>query len=231
MTKMTKSDALRIIDEVRREGRKNLTEYESKKVLASYDFPITKEKLVGDEDEAIKTADEIGYPVVLKVVSPQIIHKSDVGGVKLDVKNPDELRRAYRELMGITRDLHGILVQEMVAEGNEVIMGMAHDPQFGPVLMFGLGGVFVEVLKDFSLRIPPLSRYDAEEMIKEIRAYPILEGARGRVASDLDSLIDCLLKLSDLAMDLGDIIDEMDVNPLFAKEDSALAADSLILLK
>ncbi len=233
---MTKSDALKIIDKVRREGRSTLTEYESKKVLASYDFPVTKEKLARDEEEAIKFAEEIGYPMVLKIISPEIPHKSDVGGVKVDIKSPDELRKSYAELMAIKErirdaEIHGILVQEMAPKGNEVIMGITHDPQFGPVLMFGLGGVFVEVLKDTSFRIPPLTRCDAEGMIKEIKAYPILEGARGGVASDLNSLIDCVLKLSDLGMDLGDFIDEMDVNPLFATGDSALAVDSLIVLR
>jgi Acyl-CoA synthetase (NDP forming) len=181
---MSKEDAIKIIDKIKGDGRVTLTEYESKNILAAYDFPVTKEKLARDEEEAVNFAEEIGYPVVLKIVSPDITHKTDVGGVKVNVKSPDEVKTAYNELMGIKdeikdADIHGVLIQEMAPKGNEVILGMTQDPQFGPVLMFGLGGVFVEVLKDVSFRIPPLTRFDAEDMIKEIKAYPILEGVRG----------------------------------------------------
>ncbi|VUT26336.1 MAG: succinyl-CoA synthetase subunit beta [Candidatus Methanolliviera sp. GoM_asphalt] len=233
---MSKDDAIKIIDKIKGDGRVTLTEYDSKKILAAYDFPITKEKLARDEEEAVNFAKEIGYPVVLKIISPDITHKTDVGGVKVDVKSPGEVKTAYSELMGIKdkikdADIHGVLIQEMAPKGNEVILGMTQDPQFGPVLMFGLGGVFVEVLKDVSFRIPPLTRFDAEDMIKEIKAYPILEGVRGGVSSDLDALVDCILKLSDLSVDLSDYIKEMDINPLFATEKGAVAVDSLVILK
>ena len=233
---MSKDDAIKIIDKIKGDGRVTLTEYDSKKILAAYNFPVTKEKLARDEEEAVNFAKEIGYPVVLKIISPDITHKTDVGGVKVDVKSPGEVKTAYSELMGIKdkikdADIHGVLIQEMAPKGNEVILGMTQDPQFGPVLMFGLGGVFVEVLKDVSFRIPPLTRFDAEDMIKEIKAYPILEGARGGVSSDLDALVDCILKLSDLSVDLSDYIKEMDINPLFATEKGAVAVDSLVILK
>ncbi|VUT23758.1 MAG: succinyl-CoA synthetase subunit beta [Candidatus Methanolliviera sp. GoM_oil] len=233
---MSKDDAIKIIDKIKGDGRVTLTEYESKKILAAYGFPVTKEKLARDEGEAVNFAEEIGYPVVLKIVSPDITHKTDVGGVKVNIKSQDEVKTAYNELIGIKdkikdADIHGVLIQEMAPKGNEVILGMTQDPQFGPVLMFGLGGVFVEVLKDVSFRIPPLTRFDAEDMVKEIKAYPILEGARGGVSSDLDALIDCILKLSDLSMDLSDYIKEMDINPLFATEKGAVAVDSLVILK
>jgi acetyl-CoA synthetase (ADP-forming) len=233
---MSKDDAIKIIDKIKGDGRVTLTEYDSKKILAAYNFPITKEKLARDEEEAVNFAEEIGYPVVLKIISPDITHKTDVGGVKVNVKSPDEVKTAYNELMGIKdeikdADIHGVLIQEMAPKGNEVILGMTHDPQFGPVLMFGLGGVFVEVLKDVSFRIPPLTRFDAEDMIKEIKAYPILEGVRGGVSSDLNALVDCILKLSNLSVDLSDYIKEMDINPLFATEKGAVAVDSLVILK
>lgn len=233
---MSKEDAIKIIDKIKGDGRVTLTEYESKNILAAYNFPVTKEKLARDEEEAVNFAEEIGYPVVLKIVSPDITHKTDVGGVKVNVKSPDEVKTAYNELMGIKdkikdADIHGVLIQEMAPKGNEVILGMTQDPQFGPVLMFGLGGVFVEVLKDVSFRIPPLTRFDAEDMIREIKAYPILEGVRGGVSSDLDALVDCILKLSDLSVDLSDYIKEMDINPLFATEKGAVAVDSLVILK
>lgn len=233
---MSKEDAIRIIKKVREEGRKVLTEYESKKILSVYGIPITREKLAKDLDESIKFAEEIGYPVVLKIVSPDITHKTDLGGVKIGIKSQKELEEAYTDLMKIKdrvkdANIHGVLVQEMLQKGNEVILGMTQDPQFGPVIMFGLGGVFVEVLKDVSFRIPPLTRRDAEDMIKEIKAYPILEGARGGVVSDMNALIDCILKLSELSLDLEEELKEMDINPLFAMEKGAAAVDSLILLR
>ncbi|HIH77358.1 MAG TPA: acetyl-CoA synthetase [Halobacteria archaeon] len=233
---LSKNDAIKIIEDVKKDGRRVLTEYESKKILSAYGIPITKEKLAKDLDESIKFAKEIGYPVVLKIVSPEITHKTELGGVKINIKSQKELEEAYNDLMKIkdkvkNAKIHGVLVQEMVQKGNEVILGMTQDPQFGPVVMFGLGGVFVEVLKDVSFRIPPLTRRDAEEMIKEIKAYPILEGARGGVVSDINALIDCILKLSELSLDLENELKEMDINPLFAMEKGATAVDSLILLR
>ncbi|BDC36304.1 MAG: acetyl-CoA synthetase [Candidatus Methanoliparum thermophilum] len=233
---MSKEDTIKIIKKVREEGRKVLTEYESKKILSVYGIPITREKLAKDLDESIKFAEEIGYPVVLKIVSPDITHKTDLGGVKIGIKSQKELEEAYTDLMRIKdrvkdANIHGVLVQEMLRKGNEVILGMTQDPQFGPVIMFGLGGVFVEVLKDVSFKIPPLTRRDAEDMIKEIKAYPILEGARGGVVSDMNALIDCILKLSELSLDLEEELKEMDINPLFAMEKGAAAVDSLILLR
>jgi len=234
--KLSKEDTIKIIKKVREEGRKVLTEYESKKILSVYGIPITREKLAKDLDESIKFAEEIGYPVVLKIVSPDITHKTDLGGVKIGIKSQKELEEAYTDLMRIKdrvkdANIHGVLVQEMLRKGNEVILGMTQDPQFGPVIMFGLGGVFVEVLKDVSFKIPPLTRRDAEDMIKEIKAYPILEGARGGVVSDMNALIDCILKLSELSLDLEEELKEMDINPLFAMEKGAAAVDSLILLR
>jgi len=233
---LSKEDTIKIIKKVREEGRKVLTEYESKKILSVYGIPITREKLAKDLDESIKFAEEIGYPVVLKIVSPDITHKTDLGGVKIGIKSQKELEEAYTDLMRIKdrvkdANIHGVLVQEMLRKGNEVILGMTQDPQFGPVIMFGLGGVFVEVLKDVSFKIPPLTRRDAEDMIKEIKAYPILEGARGGVVSDMNALIDCILKLSELSLDLEEELKEMDINPLFAMEKGAAAVDSLILLR
>jgi len=221
-----------IIQNAVAQNRTALTEFEAKEFLETLGLPVTKQVLADTKDAAVKAAKEIGFPVVMKLMAEDVVHKSDVGAVKLDIKDESEVKTTFEELMKIhSNSKKQVSIQEMAPKGNEVILGMTQDPQFGPVLMFGLGGVFVEVLKDVSFRIPPLTRFDAEDMIKEIKAYPILEGVRGGVSSDLDALVDCILKLSDLSVDLSDCIKEMDINPLFATEKGAVAVDSLVILK
>ncbi len=226
----------RIIEEVRRSGRNILTEVESKLLLKEAGFPVVEARLATSPEEAAERASELGFPVVLKVVSRDIAHKSDVGGVKLDLKNEEEVRRAYREIMEEVRrrapqaEILGVSVQRMARPGVEVIVGMGKDAQFGPFLMFGLGGVFVEVLKDVSFRIVPITRRDAREMIREIRGFPLLQGYRGREPADLEALEDLLLKLSDFA-EQNPEVREMDLNPVFARRDGVEIADARIILE
>ncbi|MBS7287170.1 MAG: acetate--CoA ligase family protein [Candidatus Freyarchaeota archaeon] len=232
---MSNEVASKIIRKALDEGRTYLLEPEAKEVIRSYGIPTTNFRVAKTPDEAVKYAEEIGYPVVLKIVSPDIIHKSDAGGVKVNLKNKDDVIKAYHEIYENVKKyksdarITGILIQEFCPEGREVIVGMAKDPQFGPALMFGLGGIFVEVLKDVSFRVAPITRYDAEEMIKEIKAYPILQGIRGQPPADIEALIDILLRVSNLAIDHPEI-DQLDLNPIFAYSRGAKAVDARIIL-
>jgi acetyltransferase len=216
-----------------------LDEYESKKLISLYGIPVTKEKLATSVQEAKSIAGEIGYPVALKVMSADIAHKTDAGIIKLNVDEEVALEKSYNEIIenaGVYNSnaaIRGVLVQEMLQGGIEVILGMSQDPQFGPIIMFGLGGIFVEVLKDVSFRIPPLTKSDAEEMIRELKGYRILEGVRGSKARDTESLIDILVRFSHLSLNLEDRVAELDINPLvvFEKGMGARALDALVVLK
>lgn len=212
---------------------KPLTEYQAKRVLAAYGVPVTREGLAGSREEAVALARRIGYPVVLKVQSPQIAHKTEAGGVRLGLVDDDQVRAAYGEIVENARKhapgaaIHGVLVQEMIDGGVEVIIGMTRDPVFGPVLMFGLGGIFVEALRDVSFRVAPLSRRDAEEMIKEIKGHRVLEGMRGLPPVDFEALTDVILKVSRLVTDHA--IQELDVNPLVVSPRGAVVVDALLV--
>jgi len=226
-----------IIDSARKENRKHLTEHEAKLVLHEYGVPIPKEMVAKNIDEAIAYAREIGYPVVLKVVSTDILHKSDVGGVIYGVKSGPDVRRAYNKINeNVARKapnakIDGILVQEFAPKGEETIVGISQDPQFGPVVVFGMGGIFVEVMKDVALRVAPITEQDATEMVKEIKGYSILKGFRGRPQADVKAIIDVLLKVSKLAIEQPDI-KELDINPLFVfeKDHGVLAIDARMIL-
>jgi acyl-CoA synthetase (NDP forming) len=226
----------KIINNVLNSGRTVLTEVESKQLVAEAGIPVVETKLAKTKAEAISISKKMGFPVVLKIVSPDIIHKSDIGGVKLGLANATQVGKAYTEIMAAAKkankkaDIHGISVQKMARPGVEVIMGMSKDAQFGPVLMFGLGGVFVEVLKDVAFRIVPLNRRDASQMIREIKGYPLLEGYRGQEPANITALEDLLLKLSDF-VDKNPKIKEMDLNPIFAYKDGALAVDARVILE
>jgi acyl-CoA synthetase (NDP forming) len=225
-----------VIESARREGRAWLTEIESKELLAQAGLPVVETRLARTKQEAISIAKELGFPVVLKIASPDIVHKSDAGGVKLGLKNATEVGRAYREIMDLVKQgepqatIYGVSVQRMIRPGIEVIMGMSKDAQFGPVLMFGLGGVFVEVLKDVSFRIVPITRRDARQMIEEIKAYPVLKGYRGREPANIEALEDMLLKLSHF-VEQSPQIRELDLNPIFAHRDGAVAVDARIIME
>ncbi len=235
---MAADKAKEVINKAKSEGRKKLLEHEAYDVLRSYGLPVPKAALARNEDEAVKIAEEIGYPVVLKVVSPDIVHKSDVGGVKVGVEGVEDVRKAFNEIMNNVRErapdakVSGILVQEMVPEGLEVIVGSTRDPTFGPVLMFGLGGIFVEVLKDVSFRIAPVTKYDAESMLREIKAAKILEGYRGMPPRDKSALVDIIVKLSKFMEEQEDVTD-VDLNPIMAFEEGkgAKIADARVLIK
>jgi len=226
----------KIIDNVLKSGRTVLTEVESKQLVAEAGVPVVETKLAKTKAEAVSLSKKVGFPVVLKIVSPDIIHKSDIGCVKLGLANATQVGKAFTEIMAAAKkankkaDIQGISVQKMARPGVEVIMGMSKDAQFGPVLMFGLGGVFVEVLKDVAFRIVPLNRRDASQMIREIKGYPLLEGYRGQEPANITVLEDLLLKLSDF-VDKNPKIKEMDLNPIFAYKDRALAVDARVILE
>jgi acyl-CoA synthetase (NDP forming) len=227
--------ATTIIDQARTQGRKILTEVESKQLLEEAGIPTARARLATSRDAAVQAAREIGFPVVLKVVSPQITHKTDVGGVKLDLKSPEEVAAAFDEIMAAARraapdaTVDGVSVQQMARPGIEVIVGVSTDPQFGPVIMFGLGGVLVEVLKDVSFRIIPIAPRDARQMIHEIKGFPLLEGYRGQDPADLAALESLLLRVSGFVEQQPEV-SELDLNPVFAYKDGALAVDARIVL-
>lgn len=229
------STLTQVMEQARSEGRTVLTEIESKQVLAGASIPVAETRLATAADEAVTVADEVGYPVVMKIVSPEITHKSDVGGVKVGVKTAEGVRAAFEEITGAARaaqpgaTISGVAVQKMAPQGIEVIIGMSKDPQFGPVLMFGLGGVLVEVLKDVSFRIVPIERRDARQMIEEVQAYPVLQGVRGQDPADIGALEDLLLKLSEF-IEANPQVAELDLNPVFAYKDGALAVDARIVI-
>lgn len=225
-----------IIENAQKSGRKYLNEIESKQLLKEADIPVTETRLARSKEEAVAVAKELGFPVVLKIVSPDIIHKSDIGGVKVNVADEGQVGKAYDEIMAAVKakmvgaKVEGVSVQNMAKPGVEVIIGMSKDPQFGPVLMFGIGGILVELLKDVSFRIVPITRRDANEMISDIKGYPLLTGYRGSEPANIKALEDILLKLSDLA-DKTPQIKELDLNPVFARKDDAVAVDARIILE
>lgn len=225
-----------IFNEARKEKRKYLLETEAKTICMEYGIPVTKFKLAKSEQEAMKFANEIGYPIVLKIASPDIIHKFDVGGVMLNIKNQAEVRDAYNQILANIRRLKsdakivGIVVQEMAAPSTEVIVGATKDPQFGPALMFGLGGIFVEVLKDVTFRIAPITEEDAREMITEVKAYPILKGYRGQPPVDIEAIVKILLNTSKLVMEHQEI-KELDLNPIIVYAKGAKTVDARIILE
>lgn len=228
-------NAKKILAEIKR-GRKTLTELESKKVLAAYDVPTTRDRLSANKDEAAKFAREIGFPVVLKISSPDISHKSDARGVRLGLETEDEVRRAFDEIVESGRkyapgaEILGVLVQNMAPQGREVIVGMHRDSVFGPVVMFGLGGVFVEVLRDVSFRVASLmTRQEALEMIMEIKSFPYLKEHRGMKQADINFIADTIMNIAEIAGDIPEI-KEIDVNPLFVYEKGGVAVDARIVL-
>ena len=224
-----------IFSQARREKRTVLTEIESKRILIDAGIHCTDTRLARTREEALSLADAIGYPVVLKISSTGITHKSDAGGVRVNLNSRADVEAAYDGIMTSARqkfpsaDIEGISVQTMAKAGIEVIMGMTQDPTFGPVLMFGLGGILVEVLKDVSFRIAPLEQKDAAAMIGEIKGRKLLEGYRGQDPADKSCLENMLLKLSAFADGKREIA-EIDMNPVFAYKDGAVVVDARIIL-
>jgi len=226
----------RIIADAIKEGRTLLTEIEAKQVFKAIGVPVVETRLATSRKQAGEIAAEIGFPVVLKIASRDIVHKTDAGGVKVGLKNKSEVEKAYGEIMTAAKasfpkaKIDGAAVQSQAPPGTEVIVGVFKDAQFGPVIMFGLGGIFVEVFKDVSFRIVPITKRDAAEMIKEIKAYTLLKGYRGQEPADVAALEDILLKVSGFAEKTPEI-KEIDLNPVFAYKDGAVAADSRIVLE
>lgn len=225
-----------ILDKVKTDRRTVLTEFESKKLLERAGIPVVETRLVRTKRETISVSKEMGFPVVLKITSPDIVHKSDSGGVKLGIANATQASKAYSEIMSSIKQrypsaiIHGLTVQKMAPPGIEVIVGMNKDPQFGPVLMFGLGGILVELLKDVSFRIVPVTKRDAAEMIREIKGYPLLEGYRGQEPANTDALQDIIVRVSQFVERTPEI-KELDLNPIFAYKDKAVSVDARIVLE
>jgi 4-hydroxybutyryl-CoA synthetase (ADP-forming) len=213
-----------VFDNAKKQNRSHLIEEEGYEVLKAYGFPVPKSILARDENECVKAAQEIGYPVVMKIASPDIIHKSDAGGVKVNLANEQEVRNAFNSIISNAKNykydakIKGVLVQELVKGGKETIIGAKHDPKFGSLLMFGMGGIYVEVLKDVVFRLAPIKEYEARDMVESIKTSKLLKGVRGERPSDVNALVDCLQRLSQLVTDFPEIA-EFDMNPLLVLED------------
>ena len=216
-----------------------LSEYEAKRLIEQWDVPTVTEKLASSEDQAVAAALEIGFPVVVKVNSPDILHKTEAGALKIGLPDDNAVRAAYDEVVANAQSyspgarINGVLVGEVVREGTEVIVGVNYDAQLGPVLLFGMGGVLVEVMRDVALRVCPISRLDAEEMVAQVRGSRLLHGFRGRPKADVEALVDTLVRVSDLAVHLDGIVEELDINPLavLPKGQGVMALDALVTLK
>jgi acyl-CoA synthetase (NDP forming) len=225
-----------IFDQAKNEGRSILTEFESKKLLKQMGIPVVETRLATNLKEVVSISHRIGFPVVLKIASPDVVHKTDSGGVKLDLKNASDVKKGYKDILNSVRKkypralIHGVSVQKMARPGTEVIIGTSKDPQFGPVIMFGVGGIFVEVLKDVSFRVIPLTRKDAQEMIREIKGFPLLQGYRGKEPANIPALAGMILRISQVITE-NPQIREMELNPVFAYKDKALAVDARIILE
>jgi len=216
--------------------RNSLYPTEAESVLRSYGFDITKGLFVTDNlEEVIRSAEKIGFPVALKLISPHILHKSDAGCVQLNLNSKQEITKAYHDILknagGVNPDaqVEGFLVQEMIDHGHEVIVGLATDQTFGKIILFGLGGIFVEILRDVAMRKIPITSSDAQDMIEEIRGFKVLQGVRGKEPANLNLLQEILLKASRLGLEIEEI-EEMDLNPIFVSSHSALVADSRIII-
>jgi len=225
-----------VVEKAKSEGRSLLTEIEAKELLKQAGVNVIDTKLAASSEEAISISRQFGFPVVLKIASSDIVHKSDAGGVKLGLKTSKQVGKAYDDILAAISQKHpqamiqGVSVQKMARPGVEVIIGMSRDAQFGPVLMFGLGGIMVEILKDVSFRIVPLTRRDAREMIREIKGYPLLEGYRGQEPVDVSNLEELLLKVSNF-VEQNPKVKELDLNPIFAYNDGAVAVDARVILE
>ena len=223
---------MEILDKALKEGRKTLSEYESKVILASYQIPVTREIMVETSDDVIPAAHEIGYPVVMKGCAPEITHKTEKGLIRTDIRDDREALDAFND---ITAGMNGIqgaaaLVQEMIRGKRELVIGLIRDPQFGPCVMFGLGGIFTEILKDVSFRLAPLEKRDAFEMMDEIKAHKILDAIRGMDAVDRELLSEMLINVGRIGME-NDAIKEIDINPVIISGSRPIAVDALVLLE
>jgi acetyltransferase len=217
-----RANAAQMFENARSENRQRLSELEVHDILQAYGFLVPKSLFARTSEEALSAAKGIGYPVVMKIVSPQISHKSDIGGVRINLNSKREVENAFFDITTRVRNIlpsahiAGVLIQQMVPKGKEVIIGITSDPQFGHMIMFGMGGIYVEVLKDVSFRIAPLSKEDAHDMIRETKSFPLLRGVRGETEADIEAIEHSLLILSQMAADFPQII-EADINPLLVR--------------
>jgi acetyltransferase len=232
----TKPEGNKIIETVQKEKRKFLFEHEAKQLLKLHGAPVSLDVLAQTEDEAVNLAHKIAAPVALKIVSPDILHKSDAGGVKINLSGENQIRTAFKEIMQNAKSfdpkakIKGILVSPMAKVGIEVIIGTKIDDQFGPIIMYGLGGVMVEILKDVSFRVLPISPSAARRMIEETKSFPILDGVRGGPESDKKALRKLLLLCSEI-IEAYPQIEEMDLNPVIVHEQGLSIVDARIILK
>jgi acyl-CoA synthetase (NDP forming) len=226
----------KIIERALKEGRTILTEIEAKELLRKAGIAVVETRLAVSKEQAVAISQQLGFPVVLKIVSADVVHKTDAGGVKLGLKTAVQVGKAWDEIMKSVKKafpgakIEGVSVQPMAKPGVEVIIGMSKDAQFGPVLMFGLGGIFVEIIKDVSFRIVPLLKRDAKEMVREIKGFPLLNGYRGSEPVDIENLENLLLKVSEFVEKTPEI-KELDLNPIFAYKDGAVAVDARVILE
>lgn len=228
---MYTEDVMGIIDEAVARGQGALSEYEAKLFLKEREIPVTREELVVGESEAVAAAEKIGFSVVLKANGPDITHKTERNLVQVGLDSPDEVKRAYKEIIENLGDdpFDGVLVQEMIQGERELVVGLVRDPQFGPCVMFGLGGIFTEVLKDTSFRVAPIEKYDALQMMDEIKSKAILGPFRGKEAVDRDQLADILITIGNIGMEYDDV-KEIDMNPVIIEGSRPVVVDSLIVL-
>ena len=216
-----------------------MSEHESKQLIASWGVPITREGRAASPEEAVNIAQDIGFPVVMKVDSPDILHKTEAGAIRLGLPNADQVAAAFNRITANAQEhapgarINGVLVQEMVSNGVEVIVGVSYDEQLGPVLLFGTGGVMVEVYNDITLRLCPIARFEALEMVSQVKGVKLLQGFRGRPKADVDSLVDTLVKVSHLAVNLEGHLSELDINPLMVLPEGkgVKAADALAVFQ
>lgn len=221
---------VKIIDKALKEGRGVLSEHESKELLRVYKIPVAREIVVRTPEELPKATREIGYPLVIKGSSPDLLHKTEQGLVKVDLRNDEEALAAFQEILSGMKDQQkAVLVQEMVKGSRELMVGMTRDAQFGPCVMFGLGGIFTEVLKDISFRVAPIEKRDAKEMMQEIKGHKILGNVRGMPSADLEELSEILIRVGEMGLE-NDAIKEIDVNPLILSGSRPVAVDALVVL-
>lgn len=212
-----------IIQQVREDGRRVLLGSEAHRIAEAYGISVAKIRLATSSEEAKEIAQEMGFPVVLKIASPDIVHKSDIGGIRVGLETPEEVEDAFRQILNNAKShrpkaiIYGVDVQEMATQGRELIVGCSRDVQFGPLIMFGAGGIFVNYLKDVAFRLAPMTRTDAEELVMETKIGTLLKGVRGEPPSDIKALHDTILKISQLVTDFEEIV-ELDINPLFGYE-------------
>ncbi|HOI74553.1 MAG TPA: acetate--CoA ligase family protein [Syntrophales bacterium] len=227
---MNREQAVKILEGALGKGRKVLSEYESKQILKACGIPVTREVLVDHENDVPQAAAEIGYPLVMKGCSSEIAHKTEKGLIRVDIRTKAEAQAAFREIRhGMAGHAGGVLVQEMVKGRRELVMGMTRDSQFGPCVMFGLGGIFTEILRDIVFRKAPFDREDAEAMMQEIRARAILDAVRGMEAADRDRLADMLIRLGRIGLDF-ESVQEIDLNPVILSGKDPVVVDALIVL-